>query len=149
MCLLEGISMAFNEISFPVLVKYRALPNITRQYSTNIIWLLLCCVHAVALVESTFINIPREASVCQELRKQRSEAELLQRYIITHSLIISYARSRDSVIGILTGYGLDDRGFGVLLPVGSSIFFSPRRPDRLWVPPILPSNEYRGLFLRG
>jgi hypothetical protein len=37
---------------------------------------------------------------------------------------------RDSVVGITTGYGLDDRGVGVRVPVGLRIFFSPRRPDR-------------------
>jgi hypothetical protein len=29
-----------------------------------------------------------------------------------------------------TGYGLDERGVGVRVPVGSTIFFSPRRPDQ-------------------
>jgi hypothetical protein len=37
-------------------------------------------------------------------------------------------RSRDGVVGIATGYGLDDRGVGVRVPVESRIFFSPRRP---------------------
>jgi hypothetical protein len=41
--------------------------------------------------------------------------------------------SRDSAVGIATGYGLDDRGVGVRVPVGSRIFSS-RRPDRLWGP---------------
>jgi hypothetical protein len=36
---------------------------------------------------------------------------------------------------IATSYGLEDRGFGVRVPVGSRIFSSPRRPDRLWVHP--------------
>jgi hypothetical protein len=36
--------------------------------------------------------------------------------------------SRDSSVGIATGYGLDDRGVGV----ESKFFFSPHRPDRLW-----------------
>jgi hypothetical protein len=31
-------------------------------------------------------------------------------------------RSRDSAVGIATGYGLDDRGFGVRVSVGSKIF---------------------------
>jgi hypothetical protein len=33
--------------------------------------------------------------------------------------------------GIATGYGLDDRGVGVRVPVGSRIVSSPNRPDRL------------------
>jgi hypothetical protein len=45
--------------------------------------------------------------------------------------------SRDSSVGIATGYGLDDRGGGVRVPVGSRIFTSPYRPDRLWGPPNL------------
>jgi hypothetical protein len=36
--------------------------------------------------------------------------------------------SRDSAIGIATGYGLDGR-VGIRAPVGSK-FFSPRGPDR-------------------
>jgi hypothetical protein len=52
--------------------------------------------------------------------------------------------SRDSKVGIATGYGLEDRGIGVRVPVGSKIFSSPRSPERLWGP--LLSNGYRGLF---
>jgi hypothetical protein len=48
------------------------------------------------------------------------------------------------VVGIATGYGLDDRGFGVRVPVGSRMFSSPRRPDRPWSPPNILSNRYRG-----
>jgi hypothetical protein len=43
--------------------------------------------------------------------------------------------SRDSVVGIVTGYGLDNRGVGVQVPVGSRIFSSPCRPDRSGVHP--------------
>jgi hypothetical protein len=46
---------------------------------------------------------------------------------------------------IFINYGLDDRGVGVRVPIGSRIFFSPNRPDRLWGPPNL-SIGYRGLF---
>jgi hypothetical protein len=57
--------------------------------------------------------------------------------------------SEDSSVGIATGYGLDDRWFGVRVPVGSRIFFSPRRPDRLWGPLSLLSIGYRSLFRQG
>jgi hypothetical protein len=43
--------------------------------------------------------------------------------------------SRDSVVGIATGYGLDDRGVAVRVLVGSKIFSSPRRPDQFCGPP--------------
>jgi hypothetical protein len=42
--------------------------------------------------------------------------------------------------GIATGYGLDDRGVGVRVPVGSRYLFSPRRADGLWGPPSLLYN---------
>jgi hypothetical protein len=47
------------------------------------------------------------------------------------SFILLQAMSRDSVVGIATSYGLDDRGVGVRVPIGSGIFSYPNRPDRL------------------
>jgi hypothetical protein len=57
--------------------------------------------------------------------------------------------SRESVVGTAIDYGLDDRGVGVRVPVGSRIFSSQRRPDRLWDPLNLLPNGYRGFFPRG
>jgi hypothetical protein len=42
---------------------------------------------------------------------------------------------RDSSVGIVTAYGLDDRGGGSSNPGRKKIFTSPYRPDRLWGPP--------------
>jgi hypothetical protein len=56
---------------------------------------------------------------------------------------------RDGSVGIASGFELDNWGIVIQVPVGSRIFFSPRRPDRLWGSPTLLSNGYRLLFLRG
>jgi hypothetical protein len=50
---------------------------------------------------------------------------------------------------IATGYGLDDRGVQVRVPVGLRIFFTQHRPDWLLGLPDLLSNEFRGLFPQG
>jgi hypothetical protein len=44
-------------------------------------------------------------------------------------------RSRDSAVGMATGYRLDDRGVGVRIPVGSRNFlFSTSCPDPAFYP---------------
>jgi hypothetical protein len=55
----------------------------------------------------------------------------------------------DSSVGIAPGYGLDDRGVGVRVPVRLRIFSSPRRPDRLWVHLTSYPMGTRGSFLGG
>jgi hypothetical protein len=61
-------------------------------------------------------------------------------------------RSRDSAVGIATGYWLDDRKFGVRVLVGSGIFSStpspdwllgPTQPPNLWVPGALSPGVKR------
>jgi hypothetical protein len=42
-------------------------------------------------------------------------------------------RSPDSLVGVVTGYGLDGPGFDS--QCGKIFFSSPQRPDRLWGPP--------------
>jgi hypothetical protein len=51
--------------------------------------------------------------------------------------------SRDSAVGIATGYWLNGR-----VPVVSRILFPPRRLHRFWDTPSLLSNRSLGLFLR-
>jgi hypothetical protein len=61
-------------------------------------------------------------------------------------LYYGYFRSRDGAVGIATGYGLNDRGIGVRVLVGSRMLSSPRRPDRLWGSSSLLYNGHRGLW---
>jgi hypothetical protein len=58
-------------------------------------------------------------------------------------------QSRDSAVRIATGYGLDDEGVGVRVPMWARIFTSPFRPDRLWGPFRLLSNGYNGALSPG
>jgi hypothetical protein len=51
-------------------------------------------------------------------------------------------RSRQSSVGIATGYGPDGRG---LIPGRSKIFYSPQGLAHLWVLPIPLSIEYPGV----
>jgi hypothetical protein len=57
--------------------------------------------------------------------------------------------SWDSVVGTATGYGLNDSGVGVRVPVGSRNFSSPRRPDRLWGPTQPPIQWVPGALSPG
>jgi hypothetical protein len=53
-------------------------------------------------------------------------------YIYT-GICIYIHKSRDSAVGIATGYGLDHREVGVRVPVRSRTFTSPCHPDRLYM----------------
>jgi hypothetical protein len=44
------------------------------------------------------------------------------------SSLLFYYHQCDSVVSIATGYGLDERGVGVRIPVGSKIFSNSSRP---------------------
>jgi hypothetical protein len=55
--------------------------------------------------------------------------------------ILSPSRSRDSIVIIVTSYGLENQGVRVWVLVGLRIFSS-CCSDQLWGPPNLLSNEY-------
>jgi hypothetical protein len=80
------------------------------------------------------------------LRRSRDTCEYLL-YLIAFTF--SKERTRDTAVGIATGYELHDRGVGVRVPVGSRIFSIPQRPDRFWGSPSLLSNGYRVQSGRG
>jgi hypothetical protein len=62
---------------------------------------------------------------------------------------ISSIRSRDSLVGIATCYGLGDQGVRVRVPVWSRIFSSSHLPDRLCSPPKLLYSGYKGALSPG
>jgi hypothetical protein len=62
--------------------------------------------------------------------------KLIERAFLDYEILLAYCE-------------LDDGGVDVRFPVGSRIFSFPQRPDRLWGPPNLLSNAYRGFFPRG
>jgi hypothetical protein len=66
-------------------------------------------------------------------------------FIARYNLVLLFVRfgTRDSAVGIATGYGLDDQGFGVRVPVGGKNFhfsmssrstLGPTQPSIQWVP---------------
>jgi hypothetical protein len=117
--------------------------------------LLLLCAPLVRM----FPSVKKFPTTPYWVRKARHQSLSWARWIQlipTHpicsrcnSISSSYLlRSRNSAVGIATGYGLDDGGVGVRVPVGSRNFSSPRRPDLLWGPLNLLLGGYRGLFPR-
>jgi hypothetical protein len=69
-------------------------------------------------------------------------------HFISVSIFWNLQKSSGSAVGIVIGCGLDDRGFGVRVPVGSRVFASPYRQDRIWGLLNLLSNRFRGHFPR-
>jgi hypothetical protein len=68
-------------------------------------------------------------------------------WVIFYTLLNSGCRN--SALGIATGYGLDDRGVEVRVPVGSITFSSPSCPDRFcgyMSPSLNPVNQMNLIY---
>jgi hypothetical protein len=87
----------------------------------------------------------RTLDIAAEIRAEHLPNTRLEHWHWTHL----FRKSRNSSVGIATGYGLDGRGVRVRVPVGSRIFTSSCLSDRLWSPPSLLSSGHLGLFPRG
>jgi hypothetical protein len=145
--LVGGKSLVLNEVSRITLtgtIVFR-LHNVIQTFTKYLPQLV--CPYAVLQRKKS-----HEKGVYDKLTAGERDVHLCyicQTLINIFRCISDYRKSRDSAVGIATGYGLDDREVGVRVQAGSSIFSSPRRPDRLWGPPNLLSNGYWGLFSRG
>jgi hypothetical protein len=104
----------------------RHVPSWRQRQATSPVWYLLlavCLVYSSTLKLEAIPTSETSINFCQTTRLYKS---------------------RDSAVGIATGYGLDGWGVGVRVPVGARMVTSPCRPDRLWVPLRLLSNVYWG-----
>jgi hypothetical protein len=68
----------------------------------------------------------------------------LNQQVNIHFSMVNENRIWSSAVGTASGYGLDDQGVGVLVPVQSRIFISPCRSDLLWGPFNLLCSGYWG-----
>jgi hypothetical protein len=68
---------------------------------------------------------------------RKDQIEILSKWnfksdqVYNFDLQISEVKSQDSIVDIATGYGLDDWGVEVRVPMEVRIFFSSSRPDWL------------------
>jgi hypothetical protein len=93
---------------------------------------------------------PTEFQPTYRLSRNWVAAPCVRRYPVdvkmSHAL---HSRSRNTTVGVATGYGLDGRGVGLWVPVGTRFVSSLRRPDRFGGPPSLLSIGCLWLFPRG
>jgi hypothetical protein len=97
------------------------------QYFHNTHFLLIVPPATFPLCDLIAQNSGKEYKLCGSYLVTLSVHKLLSPFYI-------HNRNRGSSVGIATGYGLDDRGVGVRVPVRSRILSSQSSPDQLWVP---------------
>jgi hypothetical protein len=119
---------------------------------TNWHWGMFSLSTSVSLTNShfnnyaTFSNHPiiRRYIVSTQTASIKTNLNSIKNKVFTICSFTFYTER--SAVGIATGYGLDYREVGVLVPVGSRIFTSLYRLERLWGPPSLLFNGYWGSF---
>jgi hypothetical protein len=79
------------------------------------------------------VDLPTTLSIVILMENAYLEEHLETNTVILYTIfnIKYYYWSRDSIAGIATGYGLDDRAIEARVPVESRIYSSSRRPNRL------------------
>jgi hypothetical protein len=112
------------------------------NYNCSFFWASLSC-HSCAVTASGHTRFVRN-DVSNKVQLKCKSVHCFQFILLWPN--VPLLSSRNSAVGIETGYGLDDRGVGNRVTVGSRIFSSSRHSNRLWGPPRLVSNGYWMLF---
>jgi hypothetical protein len=101
----------------------------------------------IIINEPDFILILDFRYICDSFRPFPLPVPVPSDIFVNPTTCRSYLRGLlVTITPIATGYGLDDRGVGVGVPVVARIFTSPCRPDQYLYPPNLLTNGCRGSF---
>jgi hypothetical protein len=117
-CVLHAIPIF---LDIPLYIHYKANP-LTQFWD--------CSLLTLRIIRNTSLHCARTTHSCAfNILGAQDRQYVPPKHRGKFSSVQAIARSRDRVVGIATSYGLDDRGVGVRVPVGSRI--SPNCPDRL------------------